>query len=150
MDGTMGVTVPRVGGNAESAGHALLGLLGVRYALVLTAGNVSDVKAAPALLERAGRMRYLFGDNGYDADQLRRSLRDAGAVHVIPGHRNRNRAIHYDKDRCRGCHLIEKHLLPPQGLPPRRQPLRQARRQLPLRRRARTRARVRAVKQSPP
>ncbi|MBZ6381136.1 transposase [Sphingomonas sanguinis] len=52
---------------------------------MLTAGNVSDGKAAPALLERAGRMRYLVGDRGYDADRLRRSLRDAGAIPVIPG-----------------------------------------------------------------
>jgi IS5 family transposase len=56
---------------------------------MLTAGNVSDVKAAPALLKQAGRMRYLLADKGYDADQLRRSLRDAGAVSVIPGRRNR-------------------------------------------------------------
>lgn len=34
---------------------------------MLTPGNVSDVKAATALLERAGRMRYLLGDKGYDA-----------------------------------------------------------------------------------
>ena len=49
---------------------------------MLTPGNVSDVKAAPALLERAGRMRYLLGDKGYDADRLRRLARDAGAVPV--------------------------------------------------------------------
>ncbi len=42
---------------------------------MLTPGNVADVKAAPALLERAGRMRYLLADKGYDADALRRSLR---------------------------------------------------------------------------
>ncbi len=35
---------------------------------MLTAGNVSDVKAAPALLERAGRMRYLLADKGYDGN----------------------------------------------------------------------------------
>ena len=74
---------------------------------MLTPGNVSDVKAAPALLERAGRMRYLLGDKGYDADRLRRSLRDVGAVPVIPGRRNRKRTIRYDKDRYRGRHLIE-------------------------------------------
>jgi hypothetical protein len=33
---------------------------------MLTAGNVSDIKAAPA--QRAGRMRYLLADKGYDAD----------------------------------------------------------------------------------
>jgi transposase len=74
---------------------------------MLTAGNVSDIKAAPALIQRAGRMRYLLADKGYDADQLRRSLRDAGAVPVIPGRRNRKRIIRYDKDRYRGRHLIE-------------------------------------------
>jgi IS5 family transposase len=69
---------------------------------MLTAGNVSDIKAALALLERAGRMRYLLADKGYDADRLRRSLRDAEAVPVIPGRRNRKRIIRYDKDRYRG------------------------------------------------
>ncbi|MDQ1231209.1 IS5 family transposase [Sphingomonas sp. SORGH_AS_0879] len=77
------------------------------YALILTADNVSDVKAAPALLERAGRMRYLLADKGYDADRLCRSLRDAGSVPVIPGRRNRKRTVRYDKKRYRGRHLIE-------------------------------------------
>ena len=74
---------------------------------MLTPGNVSDMKAAPALIGRAGRMRYLLGDKGYDADRLRRLARDAGAVPVIPGRRNRKRVIAYDKDRYRGRHLIE-------------------------------------------
>jgi len=74
---------------------------------MLTAGHVSDIKAAPALLERAGRMRYLLADKGYDADRLRRSLREAGAVPVIPGRRNRKRTIRYDEQRYRGRHLIE-------------------------------------------
>lgn len=73
---------------------------------MLPAGNVSDVKAAPALLERAGRMRYLLGDKGYDADRLRRSLREAGATPVIPGRHNRKRVIRYDQQRYRGRHLI--------------------------------------------
>lgn len=74
---------------------------------MLTAGNVSDVKAAPELIERAGCIRYLLGDKGYDADSLRRSLRKAGAVPVIPGRRNRKRAVRYDQQRYRGRHLIE-------------------------------------------
>lgn len=74
---------------------------------MLTPGNVSDVKAAPALLERAGRMRYLLGDKGYDADRLRRSLREGGVTPVIPGRRNRKRAVRYDQQRYRGRHLIE-------------------------------------------
>ena len=74
---------------------------------MLTPGNVSDIKAAPALIERAGRMRYLLGDKGYDADRLRRSLREAGTTPVIPGRRNRKRAVRYDQNRYRDRHLIE-------------------------------------------
>lgn len=74
---------------------------------MLTLGNVSDMKAAPTLLERAGRMRHLLADNGYDADRLRGALREAGAVPVIPGRRNRKRPIRYDKQRYRSRHLIE-------------------------------------------
>jgi transposase len=65
------------------------------------------VKAAPELLERAGRLRYLVADKGYDADALRRSLREAGTTPVIPGRRSRKRAIRYDKQRYRGRHLVE-------------------------------------------
>lgn len=74
---------------------------------MLTPGNVSDMKAAPALLERAGPMRYLLGDKGYDADRLRRLTREAGATPVIPGRRNRKRSIRYDEQRYRSRHLIE-------------------------------------------
>ena len=74
---------------------------------MLTPGNVSNMKAAPLLLECAGRMRYLLGDKGYDADRLRRLAHDAGAIPVIPGRRNRKRVIPYDKDHYRGRHLIE-------------------------------------------
>ena len=88
--------------------HALTDVLGRPYALMLTAGNVSDVKAAPALLERAGRMRYLLGDKGYDANSLRKTLRENGTSPVIPGRRNRKRVIRYDQQRYQGRHLIEK------------------------------------------
>ncbi len=85
----------------------LTDVIGRPYALMLTADNVSDVKAAPVLLERAGRMRYLLADKDYDADRLRRALRDAGAVPVIPGRSNRKPTNRYDKDRYRARHLIE-------------------------------------------
>jgi transposase len=87
--------------------HALTDVVGRPYVLMLTGGNISDVKAAPALLERAGRMRYLLGNKGYDADRLRRVAREAGAIPVIPGRRNRKRTIHYDKQRYADRHLIE-------------------------------------------
>jgi hypothetical protein len=80
--------------------QALTDVIGRRYALMLTPDRISDVKAAPALIERARRMRDLLGDKGYDPDRLPRSLRNAGAVPFIPGRRNRKRTIRYDKDRC--------------------------------------------------
>jgi transposase len=52
-------------------------------------------------------MRYLLGDKGYDADSLRRSLRETGAIPVILGRCNRKRTIRYDKQRYRGRHLVE-------------------------------------------
>jgi len=74
---------------------------------MLTAGNVSDITAAPALLERAGRMRYPLGDKGYDANSLRKTLREAGTTPVIPGRRNRKPAIRYGQQRYCTRHLIE-------------------------------------------
>jgi len=74
---------------------------------MLTPGNVSDVSAAPALLKRGGRIGYLLGDKGYDANALRQSLREAGATPVIPGRRNRKRTVRYDKCRYKDRHLVE-------------------------------------------
>jgi transposase len=51
----------------------------------------------PTMLRIVGTL----GCGGYDADQVRRSLRDAGAVPIVPGRRNRKRIIRYDKGRYR-------------------------------------------------
>jgi len=59
------------------------------------------------LLARAGGARYVLADKGYDADALRRTLRQAGAVPVIPGRISRKRQIVYDKARYRERHRIE-------------------------------------------
>ena len=56
---------------------ALTDVIARPFALMLTPGNISDVSAVPALLEKTRGMRYLPGDKGYDPDQLRRTLRQA-------------------------------------------------------------------------
>jgi IS5 family transposase len=81
--------------------------VGRPYAVMLTWGNVSDIKAVLALLERARRMRYLLGDNGYDSDSVRCALRDAGATPVTPVRRNRECVVRYDKQRYRARRRIE-------------------------------------------
>lgn len=87
--------------------HAPTDTIGRPFALILTAGNVSDIAVAPALLARASKARHVLGDKGYDADSLRLFLRQAGAVLVIPGRVNRKRKIVCDKSRYRERHLIE-------------------------------------------
>jgi len=49
----------------------------------------------------------VLADKGYDAGSLRRALRQAGAVPVIPGRAGRKRQIVYDKNRYRERHLVE-------------------------------------------
>ena len=77
------------------------------YALRLAPGNVAAVTAAPERLARMGRTRYVVADEGCDADPLRRSLRQAGAVPVIPGRSKRKRAVRYDREHYRGRRFIE-------------------------------------------
>lgn len=74
---------------------------------MLTPGNVSDITVAPALLARAAGARYVLADKGYDADTLRRTLRQAGALPVIPGRITRKKKVEYDRDRYRDRHLVE-------------------------------------------
>lgn len=71
--------------------------IGRPVALLLTCGNQADITAAPALLDRAGQARRVIADKAYDADSLRRRLRNQGIRPVIPGRRNRRKPIRLDK-----------------------------------------------------
>lgn len=59
------------------------------------------------LLHHATGARYLLADKGYDANAIRKTLRQNGKVPVIPGRINRKRKIAYDKRRYKDRHLIE-------------------------------------------
>jgi len=97
---------PSRGGQTTKV-HALTDTIGRPFALTLTPGNVSDITVAPTLLARATGARYVLADKGYDADALRRSLRQAGAVPVIPGRSTLKRRIVFDQARYRERHRIE-------------------------------------------
>jgi transposase len=74
----------------------------------LTPGNASDVRVAPEVIAAApGRLRRLVADRGYDADALRRDLRSAGTLPVIPGRRTRKRPIRHDQRRYKDRWRIE-------------------------------------------
>ncbi len=55
----------------------------------------------------ARRLRRLLADRGYDADALRRDLRAAGTMPVIPGRRTRKRPIRHDRARYKDRWRIE-------------------------------------------
>jgi hypothetical protein len=60
--GAQAQAIGRSRGGWTTKVHALTDVIGRPYALMLTPGNVADVKAAPALLARMGRARYLLAD----------------------------------------------------------------------------------------
>lgn len=82
-------------------------MIGRPFSLILTPGNVSDVRAAEALTTQLRGAKHLIADKGYDANAFRKTLRVQGARPVIPGRRNRKKKITYDKDRYRERHLVE-------------------------------------------
>jgi len=82
-------------------------VVGRPFALTLTPGNVSDVRAADLMIGGLNGAKRLIADKGYDANALRTRLRGLGAAPVIPGRCNRKKKIAYDRDRYRERHLVE-------------------------------------------
>lgn len=79
--------------------HVITDLLGRPAVIRLTPGNVSDIRAADETLRMAGRMKRLIADKGYDANHLRKRLKQEGVTPVIPGRRNRKRPIRHEEKR---------------------------------------------------
>jgi len=82
-------------------------VIGRPFIFILTGGNAADSPVAPLLLSRLNGARYLLADKGYDANNLRKYLRQRAITPVIPGRSNRKRAIKYNKRRYKDRHLIE-------------------------------------------
>ena len=87
--------------------HALSDTLGRPIILKVTAGNVSDISMAEALLAEVDDCRYVLADKGYDSDKLRSVIRDKGAKPVIPGRKSRKRKIRFDKTRYKSRWMVE-------------------------------------------
>ncbi|RYF10460.1 MAG: hypothetical protein EOO77_21490, partial [Oxalobacteraceae bacterium] len=114
--------------------HALTDVVSRPYALMLTPGNVSDIKVAPALLERASRIRYLLGDKPVLSLSKGATMPTACAApsgrHALSpsflkaaaGSEPFAMTTAIPRPPPRG-----ERLLSPEGLPPDRYPLRQAR-----------------------
>jgi transposase len=75
--------------------HAKVDAFGLPLAFVLTGGEVHDMKKAAELIS-SYNCEYLIADRGYDSDDLRATLRNAGITPVIPGKKNRVVPVEYD------------------------------------------------------
>ncbi len=70
--------------------------LGNPVRLSITKGQSSEYGQADALIE-GFEAEFILADNGYDSDAFVQSIRDSGAVAVIPPRKNRVEGRDYDK-----------------------------------------------------
>lgn len=87
--------------------HAVCDSQGRPISLFVTAGQVSDYIGARALLSCLPNVDWLLGDRGYDADWFREALKDKGIRACIPGRKQRNKPVKYDKRRYKRRNRIE-------------------------------------------
>ena len=75
--------------------------------MLLTAGQVSDHREAGIFMRNLPPAEILIADRGYDADWLRKALKENGISPCIPSRRNRRKPIPHDEELCRRRHVIE-------------------------------------------
>ena len=98
---------------------------------MLTGGHVADCTAGEALLERLPHCDILHADKGYDANAIRQQVERRGTMPNIPPKANRKWKNCFSPFLQPQRHRA--HVLPPEGLPTRRDPLRPQCRELPRR-----------------
>ena len=76
--------------------HAAVDALGNPVRLSITKGQSSEYGQADALIE-GFEAEFILADKGYDSDAFVQSVRDSGAVAVIPPRKNRIEGRDYDK-----------------------------------------------------
>lgn len=76
-------------GGRNSKLHAICDVRGRPCVLMITPGNVHDMKVAKACIAAMPPSAELVGDKGYDSNDLRARLATRGTTAVIPSKRNR-------------------------------------------------------------
>lgn len=104
--------------------HAVTDANGRPLSFFITAGQISDYTGAAALLDDLPKAQWMLADRGYDAEWFRDALEQKGIKPCIPGRKSRSMPVQYDKRRYKRRNRIEIMFGPPQGLAPRRNPLR--------------------------
>ncbi len=88
--------------------HALVDARGRPIKLHLTAGQKSDIEAAPGLIADIPAGAMLLADKGYDANSLREAVMAQGAWANIPPKANRKDPICFSKHLYRARNLVER------------------------------------------
>ncbi|WP_367271604.1 transposase [Mesorhizobium sp.] len=104
--------------------HALVDAQGRPIKLMLTAGQKSDIASAVDLIKDLPEGAMLLADKGYDANALRTVITERKAWANIPPKANRKDPI------CFSPFLYKARNQQSQAVPPHRNPLRQASREL--------------------
>jgi transposase len=81
--------------------------LGRPIRFMLTGGQVHDVVAAPAMIDRV-EGEALIADKAYDSNAFREHIAEAGMTAVIPSNRTRKITIPHDRDLYKARNRIER------------------------------------------
>ncbi len=87
---------------------ALTDALGNLVRFKLLPGQRSEIVGVPDLISDL-QFGALLADKAFDADHLRQTLHDQGAIAVIPAKRNRKIHILHDLEAYKWRHLIENY-----------------------------------------
>jgi transposase len=88
--------------------HAVVDGQGLPIRITLTAGQSHDGQAADDLLDHVGAGTIVLADKAYDADRIRASLREKGALANIPSKSNRRSKPYFSTWLYRERNLIER------------------------------------------
>jgi transposase len=87
--------------------HAAVEALGNPLRVRLSAGQVAEIREAPALIQGL-TPQAVVGDKGYDADEFVRAIEAQGAQAIIPPRKHRTQPRDYDRHLYKDRNLVER------------------------------------------
>ncbi|MFZ3326714.1 MAG: IS5 family transposase [Methylocella sp.] len=106
--GEFAEAIGRSRGGRTSKIHALADDRGSPVAFALTPGNVADITMAAPLLGAVARPKRLLADKAYDADSLRKWLKQRKVKAVVPSTASRRTPYPLDSRAYKRRNLIER------------------------------------------
>ena len=87
--------------------HAICDEEGNPIRLLLTEGQVADIRGAEQMLEDMPSAKIMLADKGYDSDNYRNALKARGIESCIPCRKNKKKQHIYDKALYKKRHRVE-------------------------------------------